>query len=199
MGRFYNGQISGKFWLGIQDSDDANHFGVKCQLLYYFYECGCEYERTACSKPIHKPENKETTETEETVFCDSCYSSYEEHHQAILEDEDIEREDTKTWYLSENEIFYQFLPEHLPKVEYYVRALEKEVAPYLESYILLEPSDENEPIRYSYSLPESLRSSLYDSKEHNLALLEKIARVCLGKQILHCLRTRHSCSFHADV
>jgi hypothetical protein len=27
MGRYYTGDIEGKFWFGVQDSDDANHFG----------------------------------------------------------------------------------------------------------------------------------------------------------------------------
>ena len=31
MGRYYNGDISGKFWFGVQASDDADFFGVKGQ------------------------------------------------------------------------------------------------------------------------------------------------------------------------
>ena len=27
MGRYYTGDIEGKFWFGVQDSDDACHFG----------------------------------------------------------------------------------------------------------------------------------------------------------------------------
>jgi hypothetical protein len=27
MGRYYTGDIEGKFWFGVQDSEDANHFG----------------------------------------------------------------------------------------------------------------------------------------------------------------------------
>lgn len=29
MGRYYYGDINGKFWFGIQESDDASHFGGK--------------------------------------------------------------------------------------------------------------------------------------------------------------------------
>ena len=39
MGRYYNGDIDGKFWVGIQGSDDADFFGVKgspSYLEYYF-------------------------------------------------------------------------------------------------------------------------------------------------------------------
>jgi len=42
MGRFYQGDIEGKFWVGVQPSDDADFFGVEGvhpQILEYeFYE-----------------------------------------------------------------------------------------------------------------------------------------------------------------
>ena len=39
MGRYYQGDIEGKFWFTVQSSDDADHFGVEGQaseLNYYF-------------------------------------------------------------------------------------------------------------------------------------------------------------------
>ena len=42
MGRYYDGDISGKFWFGIQPSDDADFFGVEGTqpeyIEYYFDE-----------------------------------------------------------------------------------------------------------------------------------------------------------------
>ncbi|MAH46364.1 hypothetical protein CMI37_11070 [Candidatus Pacearchaeota archaeon] len=42
MGRYYNGDIEGKFWFGVQSSDDADFFGSEGtqpdQLEYYFDE-----------------------------------------------------------------------------------------------------------------------------------------------------------------
>ena len=41
MGRYYNGDIEGKFWFAIQSSDDADFFGVEGTqpvLNYYFQE-----------------------------------------------------------------------------------------------------------------------------------------------------------------
>ena len=42
MGRHYYGDIEGKFWFGVQDSDSADRFGVEGQvpnfLEYYFNE-----------------------------------------------------------------------------------------------------------------------------------------------------------------
>lgn len=42
MGRYYEGDISGKFWFGVQDSQDASFFGVEYHepqyIEYYFDE-----------------------------------------------------------------------------------------------------------------------------------------------------------------
>ena len=39
MGRYYSGDIEGKFWFAVQSSDDADNFGVEGDsafLNYYF-------------------------------------------------------------------------------------------------------------------------------------------------------------------
>jgi len=41
MGRYYNGDIKGKFWFGVQGSDDADFFGVdgtQLETLNYCFE-----------------------------------------------------------------------------------------------------------------------------------------------------------------
>ena len=41
MGKYYNGDINGKFWVGVQSSDDADYFGVEgynTHLTYYYDE-----------------------------------------------------------------------------------------------------------------------------------------------------------------
>lgn len=35
MGRYYNGDIEGKFWFGVQDSDDAEFFGASVTQPHY--------------------------------------------------------------------------------------------------------------------------------------------------------------------
>tara|TARA_S200000501_G_C20230228_1_gene485489 strand:- start:64 stop:435 length:372 start_codon:yes stop_codon:yes gene_type:complete len=42
MGRYYSGDIEGKFWFGVQSSDDADFFGVTGEpaYLYYCFEKG---------------------------------------------------------------------------------------------------------------------------------------------------------------
>jgi NAD-specific glutamate dehydrogenase len=41
MGRYYNGDINGKFWFGVQNSDCADRFGVvgvQPETLYYYFD-----------------------------------------------------------------------------------------------------------------------------------------------------------------
>ena len=37
MGRYYTGDIEGKFWFGVQDSTDADYFGVQGEPRFYHY------------------------------------------------------------------------------------------------------------------------------------------------------------------
>lgn len=39
MGRYYDGDIEGKFWFGVQSSEAANRFGVTgtCNYLHYYF------------------------------------------------------------------------------------------------------------------------------------------------------------------
>jgi len=37
MGRYYNGDIEGKFWFAVQSSDDADFFGVEGHYAYLHY------------------------------------------------------------------------------------------------------------------------------------------------------------------
>jgi hypothetical protein len=48
MGRYYSGDIEGKFWFALQDSDAADRFGVEGDqpnyITYYFDEDNLETE-----------------------------------------------------------------------------------------------------------------------------------------------------------
>jgi len=70
MGRYYRGDIEGKFWFGVQDSRDAEHFGGKetpiieifededgnkstdHQTHPFIYPCGQEYGYACDCKDI---------------------------------------------------------------------------------------------------------------------------------------------------
>ncbi len=54
MGRYYSGDIEGKFWFGVQDSDDADFFGVIGDqpniLQYYFDESNLDSIKAGIAK-----------------------------------------------------------------------------------------------------------------------------------------------------
>lgn len=77
MGRYYDGDISGKFWFGIQSSDDADYFGVEgVQPSYLEYEFGTdglpEIERGIKECYAHLSQNKERLDK----FFDELKSGY---------------------------------------------------------------------------------------------------------------------------
>jgi hypothetical protein len=164
MGRYYSGEISGKFWFGIQDSNDADYFGVEYKDVIIYYVCNCYYD------------NDET-------YCSSCYSSLEEHMQAIKEEEEIT---DKTWHISDNEIYYEFTEDHVNNVKEQIKVLEYIVGKHMNSYKIID--DENE-ITYDYTIPDEI----------NKDELGLIARLCLGKQILYCLEKNKNCLFYAEL
>ena len=94
MGRYYSGHISGKFWFGIQSSYDASYFGIEHNNIKRYYGCECTCE--GGSRKILDSS---------MLYCNDCYSSYEEHIQDMI-DQEIELYDepkiiegfTKTWY-----------------------------------------------------------------------------------------------------
>ena len=64
MGRYYDGDISGKFWFGIQASDDADFFGVAGSqpeyIEYYFDEGNLEDVKKGVAECLDRlGENKE--------------------------------------------------------------------------------------------------------------------------------------------
>lgn len=186
MGRYYRGDIEGKFWFGTQSSDDATHFGVNPDIQYDYYGCGC----CATDDITNNVDNTE-------LYCTSCYTSLEEH---LEKTEDVRDDDTKTYHES-NEIYYYFQEQNLPTLLKEIRKLEKTVGKYMESFIIIDKTPEYEDvtdedvtyedITYEYRVPQG--TTLKDGE------LEQIARLCLGKQILYCVEKYGKCGFHAEL
>ena len=201
MGRYYFGQISGKFWFGFQNSDDATCFGVDSKPVRNFYVCCCEIDN----------ENDLAGE----IYCTDCYSSYEEHCQAMI-DEDIELYDENdvdgTWYTSDSEITYYFDASHIDIVEKNIKIMEgifegyvndnpstmstdysQETSACKQAYVSFHSNyniiDDGDEITYDYTTPSNMIATD----------IELIARLCLGKQILYCLRKNGECFFTAEL
>ena len=174
MGRYYSGQISGKFWFGIQSSVDACNFGAAPEHVINYHVCGCTYEPN---------EN----ENDETQYCRDCFESCEQHKQEII-DEEIECYDNKkTWAVSESELSFSFGNAHIEQVIELVNELEEQVGKYIPEYVIKDEDDE-----ITYNCDKMTQNMTND--EHIL-----VARLCLGKQILYCLEKHDSCNFYAEI
>ena len=184
MGRYYNGQISGKFWVGVQSSNDATYFGVSHTDIVQYHVCGCELDRQYIE---HIIDGKDTSihVNGDGLFCKDCFESYDEHKQAIIDDDNDF--DTNTWFLADNEIYYQFEITDIDGVKSQIQILEGLIGQHMESYSIKD--DEHDEITYDYTCPANL-------SRHELM---QVARLCLGKQILYCLEKHGQCYFSAEV
>jgi hypothetical protein len=75
MGRYYDGDIEGKFWFGVQSSDDAEFFGAKERepmFVEYSVEDMAEVDRGLDMCVLNLGANKERLDK----FFDSCEHGY---------------------------------------------------------------------------------------------------------------------------
>lgn len=223
MGRFYTGDISGKFWFGVQASDDADHFGVEGEVICRWYGCGCEVE---C---FHNDS-----------YCEDCYNSLEEHIEDAKEsfeensdcsesDEDTEDEDedeeenlssaTTNLYYETEQLIYNFNSSYIEKVKTIVSELDDKYGHLIKSYEIEDELLKGDAIEYEVVLIDELENdndevgvveletdmeklSFLSNETTNCnknEVLKCVARLCLGKQILYCLEKHGSCSFVADL
>ena len=101
MGRYYRGDIEGKFMLGVQASDDADFFGIKGEaeeLVYHFSENQLDdIHKGIASCYEHLGKSKERLDKffdENDMYNDEEISDY-----FIKEyDEEINVQETLEWY-----------------------------------------------------------------------------------------------------
>ena len=164
MGRYYYGDINGKFWFGIQGSGDARHFDAGEIVNHHFHVCGCVVENP-----------------HEEAFCEDCYESLEEHLDEMKEEGE---EESKTWYEGEG-ANYECLD--IDAVQAKIDELEAQVGCHIGSFTITEDFD--------YDLTETEYETISHLSDDEKAL---IARLCLGKQILACMKVNGTCSFYAE-
>lgn len=97
MGRYYNGDIEGKFWFAVQPSDDADFFGVTGNanyITYYFDEDNLEDIQqgiATCEKKLG--ENKRILDTffsKSSGYNDKMIVEYfKEHHSILINEKDV--------------------------------------------------------------------------------------------------------------
>jgi len=174
MGRYYYGNITGKFWFATQDSNDAVNFGgMDGGDIMCYAGCGCHLK---CGSGH---------------FCEDCYDDYDQHINSAIEDGHIEEEDKdKPDILIQECGFFEmsFDGDQLEEVQRHIAEYEKIVLPLVVSFKM------DEADGYSYDL--ELQPEYYSTENRDTDAL--IARWCLAKQVEQCLIDKGECVFDCE-
>ena len=159
MGRWYHGNIHGKFWVGTQSSDAMENYGAVLQspddFQYKICGCCCDYQ----------PQEKD--------YCEGCFNSYEDHIKEVrdeCDDDSItecfeEDEQNGNWLYDKD----MFEDQGLPFIEEHKDLFNK----YIESITFDEDND------YAYTLKWVKEEYETTRNEDD----EKLADLCMLKQI----------------
>jgi hypothetical protein len=111
MGRFYNGNINGKFWFGVQSSDDiSNLINLNYKEVFQWFGCNCTLQDEA---------------EFQNEYCDICYNSKDEFMaDAIYE---MSESDVKPYYIVEQITYDITADEHLQQLEASLSKLEQKI------------------------------------------------------------------------
>lgn len=112
MGRFYNGDINGKFWFGVQSSDDiSNILDIDSEMVCEWYGCGCT---------LHDDNN------EDNEYCIECFNNKEDF--LLNASEEMEADGSSVPYRETNEIVYYISSsQYLKPLEEKLNELEQKI------------------------------------------------------------------------
>ena len=187
MGRFYNGDIEGKFWFGVQNSDDIeNLVNITPNTDYSWKACNC------CA------------EVDCMDYCKTCYETKEEHINDAIEQEEYDDsclyyEECSHGYNLDKEIHYQELVDNMELLK---QELPEEVIKHFEN---IEQNDDilnaftgvfDQYLPFVNEKKEEKEGEEKGEEKKELAVL--VARYTLGYQIEYCLRTTDMCNVNCE-
>ena len=180
MGRFYYGDIEGKFWVGIQSSEDINNLikNINFKTNYTWKICDC------------------SVENENLTYCNDCYENEEAHKMEVLKEEDYDSDDTIELCYEDNCIEYLVKKDkHIDELITTMNTLEKEINEEILKEIKNIP--QNEDILNAFSgifdnVTKTLDSIKLNNKEQKKQQ-EFTCRYLLGYQIKHYLKNNDTC------
>ena len=191
MGRFYGGDIEGKFWFGIQPTQDINNLikNINFKTNYTWKVCDC------------------SVENENLTYCNDCYENKEAHKLEVLKEEDYDTDDTDdtvdTIELCYEDNCIDYLVEknkHLEELTTNMNILEKEI----NEEILKEINNipQNKGILDACSgifnnVFKTLNSIDLNDKEHKKQS-KLTSRYLLGYQILYHLKNNDTCFVYCE-
>ena len=181
MGRFYSGDISGKFWFGVQSSDDIGELVSYTPVQHNIWKsCGCYVDED-------EPEGK---------YCKGCFNSLDTHISAVEEEEDY---DDGLLYIEDQEIIYQLDEDtHYQELLDSMNKLKLAIHPDILNEF--DKIDQNENILdafsgvFNHTCEYMNKNITFDNDMQKQKECELLARYTLGYQIEYCLRTIGRCT-----
>ena len=178
MGRFYWGDIEGKFWFGVQSSSDVeNLLNITSQPgSLIWHGCGCVVD--------FDQKNDE--------FCKDCYDNKEAFLDEMGEDFDQEP------YYEEEELAYELDEEHLDELNKTMEDLEKKIdVRIIEEFKKKQDEDMSNAFSGVFKQVDEVVGIILKEKEN--MDLQVIARYGLGMQIKQCLEKNGSCGMYCEL
>jgi hypothetical protein len=181
MGRFYDGDIEGKFWFGIQDSYDIEKLVSITPCMYYSWkECNCSAE-IDCQE-----------------YCNDCYESKEDHITDVIENDEY---DDETLYYEEQCCGYSLDKDtHYLELHDNMNKLRTEISE--EIINEFDKLTRNDDILNAFTgVFDNTHKSInnIENKEERQKIAELVARYTLGYQIEYCLLKQGDCNIHCDL
>lgn len=181
MGRFYDGDIEGKFWFGIQDSCDIENLVSITPCMYYSWKiCNC------------------TAEIDCQEYCKDCYDSKEDHIISVTEndqydDETLYYEEQCCGYSLDKETHYLELQDNMNKLR---TEIGEEI---IKEFDMLHRTDDilNAFTGVFNNTSKSINN--IENKEERQKVAELVARYTLGYQIEYCLIKQGDCNIHCEL
>ncbi len=204
MGRYYHGTISGKFVCAVQSSYDPSLFKdpelYEIPNEYYlYYVCKC------------------LLENDNNLFCNQCYTNYEDHYDNIDEsdkqdinnriNENKNSDDTKLLAYPSGYIKYQFDTSDLNYLEQKLNQIEAEIGyDIINNLDFTIKEEDNDEFEYNLDDNNSYDNNSYDnnSYDNNSEELTSdkevlIASWCIGKQIKKAIEVVGNCEIFCEL
>lgn len=172
MGRYYYGDIKGKFFPAIQSSYDGVTLGGICSNnLFLYHPCGCQL-------------------VEGNNYCNDCFDSFDQAFENAISDgyidEDANRELEDVLVYESDCIDITFEANKLEELQIHISQLYEKVGHYIKDFVI----DKNDDYEYNINL---IHNNIPEVQ------LEFISRWCLAKQIEQCIIDKGECVFECEL
>jgi len=191
MGRFYSGDVNGKFWFGIQDSNDIENLVTIDSYMYYAWKvCHC------------------VAEIDSSNYCKCCYDSLSEHINLAIEEQEYEDEclyyeECSQGYCLDKGTHYEELVTNMENLKKKIpEEIIKEFEKIEQNDNILDAFtgvfDKTHPLINKLNDDFIFGKNEIGEKTRTAMLAELVARYTLGYQIEYCLRTTDSCNINCE-